>query len=277
MNNIFTAFKEHKDFVRNVPWTVIPSVFDVEYSVAPHYAETIELLLIDNGQGEVRIGGRPYKLSGKQVFFIAPETVHSMHYLKSGGSMLNVKLSPDGFLPILDISAMLLSEGVTLESVNPSPDAYSLLFPLVTSLMTSDSIFTSLSSVIGIFSVLKEFSKRDENAEKESRSSLDNSELREIIAFTGEHFSEKLSIDRIAEKTGYSKFYFCEKFRSASGISYHSYLNGVRISNACKMLASGASVAETAEKSGFCDSSYFIRCFKKIKGITPKQYIRSLQ
>lgn len=277
MNNIFTAFKEHKDFSRNVPWTVIPSVFDIEQSVAPHYAETIELLLIDNAQGEVRIGGRPYKLSGKQVFFIAPETVHSMHYLKSGGSMLNVKLSPDGFLPILDIRAMLLSEGITLESTDPAPDAYALLHPLVTSLKAADSIFTALSSVIGIFSVLKAFSVRDENAEKESRAALNNSELRDIIAFTGEHFAEKLSIDKIAEKTGYSKFYFCEKFRSASGITYHSYLNGVRISNACKLLASGTSVAEAAEMSGFCDASYFIRCFKKLKGITPKQYIESLK
>lgn len=277
MSNIFTAFKEHKDFDRNTPWTVIPSAFEKEYSVAPHYAETIELLLTDGAKGEMRIGGRLYNLSGKQVFFIAPETVHSMHYLKSGGKMLNVKLSPDGFSKILNLSEMLMSKGTDFDSITPCQDTYDALFPLAKKLAAPCDVFLALTSVVGIFSVLSGASERDENTERVSRSALNNSELREIIRFTNDHFSEKISIEKIAEKTGYSKFYFCEKFRSASGITYHSYLNGVRISNACKLLSSGASVSEAAEKSGFCDSSYFIRCFKKIKGITPKQYIETIK
>lgn len=260
-----------------MPWTVISSVFDREQSVAPHYAETIELLLIDNGQGEVRIGGRPYKLSGKQVFFIAPETVHSMHYLKSGGKMKNVKFSPDGFSKVLNLGEMLLTEGITFESIPPCQSSYDSLHPLVSSLSASSDIFSALSSVVGIFSVLASSPEHGEEAERERRTALNNSQMREIILFTNEHFSEKILIETIAEKTGYSKFYFCEKFRAATGITYHSYLNGVRISNACRLLAFGASVAEAAEKSGFCDPSYFIRSFKKIKGITPRQYIETLK
>ncbi len=277
MSNIFTAFKEHKDFDRNMPWTVIPSAFGKEYSVAPHYAETIELLLTDGAEGEMRIGGRLYKLSGKQVFFIAPETVHSMHYLKSGGRLLNVKFSPDGFLKILNLRELLLSAGATFDSISVCTALYDELFPLVSSLAAARDIFSALTAVIGIFSVLAESADRDESSGRVSRSALNNSEMREIILFTNEHFAEKITVEKIAEKTGYSKFYFCEKFRSASGITYHSYLNGVRISNACKLLSSGASVAEAAEKSGFCDPSYFIRSFKKIKGITPKQYVETLK
>lgn len=277
MSNIFTAFKEHKDFDRNTPWTVIPSAFGNEYSVAPHYAETIELLLADGAEGEMRIGGRLYKLSGKQVFFIAPETVHSMHYLKSGGKLLNIKLSPDGFLKILNLREMLLAKGTDFDSIAPCQDTYDALFPLAEKLAAPCDIFGALEAVVGIFSVLCASSERDENSERVSRSALNNSEMREIIRFTSEHFAEKITVETIAEKSGYSKFYFCEKFRSASGITYHSYLTGVRISNACKLLSSGASVSEAAEKSGFCDPSYFIRCFKKIKGITPKQYVETIK
>ncbi len=269
MSNIFTAFKEHKDFAPDSPFSVIYSTFDHEENVAPHYADTVELLLFSGASGEVRIGGRLYKLSGNQVFFIPPGAVHSMNYRKSDGNLINVKLSPEGFLPYINFSALLASEGKELSMISPNPDCFGRLLPHIKELSASKDIFSATSAAISLFSVLKSFYGTEE---EKGGSSFMNKELYEIINYTAQHFAEKITVSDIAEKMGYSKFYFCTKFRESAGTTYLSYLNGVRISEACKMLKNGASVAEAAEKAGFSDVPYFVQLFKKIKGTTPKRY-----
>ena len=53
------------------------------------------------------------------------------------------------------------------------------------------------------------------------------------------------------------------------------YLNYYRIESACEqLLTTDYSITEVALNSGFNDASYFIKIFKKHRGITPKQYIR---
>lgn len=273
MSNIFTVFKEHKDFYRNVPWTVLSSDFREGSSVAPHYADTVELLLMDGAEGDVRIGGRFYKLSGRQVFFIPPESVHSMNYLKCGGKMKNVKLSPEGFSEFLNIGAMLEAEGVSFDSISTAPPCYDDILPHVSALSAAEDIYSALIAVIGIFSVLRRYGELNGGIETKGKNAFSNTELKKIIGWTNEHYNKRVLVEDAARAVGYSKFYFCEKFRSSTGITYNNYLNGVRISKACALLKGGASIAAAAEGCGFCDISYFIHTFKKIKGLTPKQYI----
>lgn len=277
MKKIFTAFKEHKEFQKNIPWTVIESRFEKDSSVALHYADTIEILLIDGAEGEVRIGGRRFELSGKQVFFIPPETVHSMEYKKSGGKMKNIKLSLEGFSEFINIEAIFMSVGKKLSDISFCPDCYEEVKKYADKLAETEDICPALCAVIGIFSVLMNYCENYDEISKGEKTALENSELKEIIKWTNIHYSEKILIETVAEKMGYSKFYFCAKFRAATGITYHAYLNGVRISKACLLLKNNFSVAEAADKCGFCDSSYFISAFKKIKGITPRQYINSIK
>ena len=53
------------------------------------------------------------------------------------------------------------------------------------------------------------------------------------------------------------------------------YLNRQRIEEACLQLAAtDDSITEIAYRNGFNDLSYFIRTFKKYKGMTPGKYKR---
>ena len=52
------------------------------------------------------------------------------------------------------------------------------------------------------------------------------------------------------------------------------YLNYYRIEQACfKLATSNDSIAEIGMSCGFNDESYFIKTFKKYKGVTPKKYL----
>lgn len=49
----------------------------------------------------------------------------------------------------------------------------------------------------------------------------------------------------------------------------------MRVDHAFNLLMLGESIANAAEKSGFQDYFYFLKCFKKLKGVTPKELKKS--
>ena len=55
----------------------------------------------------------------------------------------------------------------------------------------------------------------------------------------------------------------------------NEYLVQFRIANACKLLkSSNVNISEAAYSSGYSDPLYFSRVFKKIKGITPTEFVK---
>ena len=76
----------------------------------------------------------------------------------------------------------------------------------------------------------------------------------------------------MAQRTGYSKYHFCSRFKSLTGITYMNYLNSVRVSHACLMLQNGESVQAVGQSVGFENSSYFTQVFKRIQHMTPHEY-----
>ena len=71
MNDILVAFKEHKEFKKENPWSAVSVSFDMDSFVTPpHYAETIELNIYHNVVGDAYIGGQHFVLNGNHAFFI---------------------------------------------------------------------------------------------------------------------------------------------------------------------------------------------------------------
>ena len=55
------------------------------------------------------------------------------------------------------------------------------------------------------------------------------------------------------------------------------YLNFFRVESACeRILKAEESITEIAFLCGFSDFSYFIKVFKKYKGVTPSQYAKKI-
>lgn len=67
---------------------------------------------------------------------------------------------------------------------------------------------------------------------------------------------------------------FQRMFKKAFGKSFTEYKNERRILKAKELLADGLSLEEISEALGFCDSSYFSKCFKREAGISPKKYLK---
>jgi len=94
--------------------------------------------------------------------------------------------------------------------------------------------------------------------------------MRRFISY---NWYKKISLDEISAAAHLSPSYSSAIFKKTVGISITDYITDIRISRASEMLKfSSESVAEIAEKTGFCDIFYFSRTFKKIKGMSPVQY-----
>ncbi len=103
--------------------------------------------------------------------------------------------------------------------------------------------------------------------------------LKEKIIFTKIHDSinknvfADISLEYIAQEVGMSPQYLSKIFKEEIGMNFIDYVTGKRIAYAKELLENkDKSIREIAVEVGYSDSSYFTRIFKKIVGLTPKEY-----
>ena len=119
-------------------------------------------------------------------------------------------------------------------------------------------------------------SKREKDAKVVGRNS-DNDRMTERInkvkLFTSNNYARQITIDMIAEHVGMNRSSFCTFFKKATGQTYITYLNKLRVDRACYLLRQGKfTLTEVCYMVGFNDVPYFNRCFKNNRGVSPKEY-----
>ena len=96
-----------------------------------------------------------------------------------------------------------------------------------------------------------------------------------ITRYLQEHLSEDVSLSSLAENFHLNPQYISQLFKNEIGVNFLSYLTGIRMEKAKKLLLSSAlSVAEVAVQSGYADYRVFTKVFKKAEGCTPSQFRR---
>lgn len=91
--------------------------------------------------------------------------------------------------------------------------------------------------------------------------------------FINEHLYEKISLSQLSDYTSMNRSYLSHLFKKEVGISISEYIQKERIEKSKKLILSGEkSLANIYLSLGFIDQSHFTKTFKKIVGITPKEY-----
>lgn len=94
-----------------------------------------------------------------------------------------------------------------------------------------------------------------------------------ICDYINNHYAERLTLEDVAKKSGYSKYHFDRLFKKYTNESFYQYLNRIRIRNVELLLKDyDVSITEAAHKSGFMTLSSFIRMFKIYHNCTPSEY-----
>jgi len=100
-----------------------------------------------------------------------------------------------------------------------------------------------------------------------------NSPISMVLEFIRNNIKENFNLKDLSDKAGMSTTSFYRFFKRELGMSPIEFILNEKIKIAKQLLKyPGIQINEVGFQSGFEDSNYFIRLFKKVEGITPKQY-----
>lgn len=99
-------------------------------------------------------------------------------------------------------------------------------------------------------------------------------EIKTVCEYIESHYADSMNLNQLSALTGLSKYHLLRLFTSQKGISPYCYLETIRINHAKRFLEQGRFPIEVAAKTGFSDQSHFTNFFKRLIGLTPKQYMR---
>lgn len=190
-------------------------------------------------------------LSEGDIFIIPPYLPHS------------VSLNPDGKLLSLCIGVSFIENHSLKEAVELLQERFDRLSKEnILSGLHADAFVRSLHAIYFYHSTKK---------------NMIPTEISTVSRIIVENFEQDFTLNDLSERIYISKYYLIKKFKEIIGLTPHHFQIQIRIRRAQKLLCRGAKIAETAAATGFFDQSHFSKYFNQVVGITPREYICSIE
>ncbi|MCL2517836.1 MAG: AraC family transcriptional regulator, partial [Oscillospiraceae bacterium] len=172
-------------------------------------------------------------------------------------------------LDAIKIRAMELTVMISRASLDGGADmsnVYLLNLEFITDFFKLESIEEVCFALIDI---LNRFSNETFKVEQVKHVDL----LSKAVSYITANYMHKISLEDLADYIYLSPSYLCKIFKEEMKTNFSSYLNKVRIEKSkILLLSEQLSITEIAILVGFCDQSYFNKVFKKLTGVTPKNF-----
>ena len=108
---------------------------------------------------------------------------------------------------------------------------------------------------------------------EESSVSKKRMELTNLKEYLDEHYTEKISLDELSARFFINKYYLTKIFKETYGTTINNYIIAKRITRSKQLLRfTDKTLEEIAIEVGMNGGNYFSRMFKKIEGISPREY-----
>jgi two-component system response regulator YesN len=101
-----------------------------------------------------------------------------------------------------------------------------------------------------------------------------NRHLSRALDYITLNYADNLSLNTVAGAIFVSGYYLSHLFRKEMNTTFSDYVCKIRIDKAKTLLKKdgGVRIQEITEKVGFNDPNYFAKSFKKMTGVSPKEY-----
>ena len=252
--------------------------------IPAHWHEAMEILFCLNGSVRIHVEHEHLTLQHNQLIVFDSKEVHSIHsdsnlYMFLCINVDKKRLSvycPDLELYHIKCRPVPLDDPKSTQYIHICQLAHDLTRLNVenesTSAMRSDgTALLMLADLIRYFSV---YSLPGATA----GTSQSNDTLREIITYVNEHYTEKLSLEEVANQVGFSREYFCRFFKKKMGVTFLEYQNEYRLSFIYKDLINTKDpVHVILERHGFTNYKLFRRIFQEHFGCTPTKVRENVQ
>ncbi len=264
----------------------------VNSKISKHSHQFSELAIVINGTGIHSVGKQKWHITYGDIFVITGEQQHSYSDSKQL-KIINI---------IYDNKITLSFPGNDLKSI---PGYYALftLEPIYRTrhefksrMHLSGNDLSHTIDLVGIiqreltekspgykavaisyFIALQVFLARCYN-KTPTESSRELYRIGEVLSYLQNNYQHKISLDHLANIACMSKRNLLRIFAECMKTTPINYLLDIRLRHAEELLQnSNLNITEIAYKTGFNDSNYFSRQFRNAKGISPRDFRKSLQ
>lgn len=229
-----------------------------------HYHELYEIYFITSGTCRYFIDDRSYSLNPGDLALIPEGIIHNTVYQNTGHTRMLINCAKQ-YIPAAakpnfylyrnpEITDKLRFIFEQIEKEYNQPDRFS-----------EDAVYCHIKL---LFYLLARYPNTYDSAER------GNAVVTRAAIYLQQHFPEDISLEQIASLAAVSPEHFSRLFKRESGMGFREYLNLLRLQKAEQLLKQSPrkSVAEVSAACGFPDSNYFSVKFKKMYGVSPKQF-----
>lgn len=290
VNKKMTDVNGKSDGFRDEKYMIVPTESFAEYMAHPliraayltdvgffpkakeHYREREDgadqyiLIYCTEGKGIIEVEDQIYRLEKSDAFCI-PRNVRHKYYAdeKEPWSILWVHFKGDNtnYFPLEERKIVHIN---SRHSDNRMMVLFNLLFRVLERNYTIGN-FIYISQVLSL--ILSEIYFR----EKVDESSVQDRHVTMVIRYMYQHLCENLTLEEISEEVQLSKSYLNAVFKAQTGKSPVEFFIHLKMQEACKLLKStDYYIYEVSSELGYTDQYYFSRIFKKVVGVSPKDY-----
>ena len=266
-----------------------------EWHVVPHWHEEMEFIYFQKGNFHVWLNTREYEVKAPAMMCVHPEELHSL--------ILGKDCKESAIVFPLDILSFEHYDAIQAKLIRPLLDGR-LRMPVLFS--EEDFVFKDMRSIyeemecrirqMNACGVKQEIEKntaylqikakllellallyqnelfvQEEAGNREDEHAIEN--LKKVISYIGEHYDSVIRLDELASLVNMNPQYFCRYFKKNIGKTVTEYINVIRIEKAAaELVETQDKIIDIATDCGFENVGYFIRRFRKEKGVTPSVY-----
>ncbi len=250
--------------------------YDGKYIREKHWHRSIELFAVQEGSLEFILNDKNYRLQAGEFIIVNSNEVHAVHAPKPN------------FTIVLQIPLNLFSAYFTTEQFiwfsrsertydNEVTQAVFEMFSLLQEKHTGYEL-QIMSIFYQLLYLLVTKYRKLEVKDELLKSNKQLNRLGMITEYLKDHYTEDITLEKLAQIFGYSPAYLSRMFMKYAGINYKDYLRGVRMEHAKKDLEeSDRQIVEIALEHGFASSKAFSNLFRKRYGQLPNEYRKQLK
>ncbi len=237
-----------------------------------HYREREEgieeyiLIYCVEGTGYIYVEDRKYQVNEQEAFCIPCRTRHKYYASEENPwSIFWVHFKGENarYFPLEDCNIIQI---LSKEADNRIMTLFQILFRVLERNYTQGN-FIYISQVLSL--ILSEIYFR----EKVDEVSKQNKHITTIVRYMYKHINENLCLEDLSRELGLSKSYINAVFKKYSDRSPIDFFINLKMQEACKLLKStDLYICEISAMLGYEDQYYFSRIFKKVVGVSPREY-----
>ncbi|MDU5262119.1 MAG: AraC family transcriptional regulator [Clostridium celatum] len=240
------------------------------YSFGPAVRPTYLLHYVLDGQGYYYVNDTKYTVSKNQGFLIEPNVV-TFYQADKDNPWTYLWIGIDGDKAKLYLNSAGLNENHLIFTYEKDDSLKEYVLEMLKHHTMSDSDAFKIEGLLYLFfSKLCEDRKEISSMNKEENT---NNYINKAIEFIQNNYHNSIKVTDIANYICLNRSYLTSIFQNNLNMSPQKFLMKFRITKAAELLYNtNLPITNIAYSCGYSDPLAFSKAFKKIKGVSPKEY-----